>query len=185
MHGIFANMDITVQTLSVLASVFAMAGSAYMVHAKYEDGAKAFLLGNTINIMVALSIGDVAFALCQAALAWYTLPMYKSRVFSGILISMATVLLVSIGVSKGFHFTLDPVSAMATPLAIIGAWAMSKQRYDLMGWMWIVADLAFVHVGVSNGLIGLTIQSLVFTYHGYLRVTHRKQTGLFTFTKAG
>ena len=49
---------------------------------------------------------------------------------------------------------------------------------------WIIADLAFVHVGVSNGLIGLTIQSLVFTYHGYLRVTHRKQTGLFTFTKA-
>ena len=181
MNGIINHMD-TVQILSVLASIFAMSGSAYMVHQKYEDGAKAFLLGNTINIMVALSIGDLAFGLCQAALAWYTLPMYKSRAFSGLLVSICVVLLTSIGISQGFQFHMDPVSAFATPLAILGAWAMSKMRWDLMGWCWIVADLAFVHVGVSNGLIGLTIQSLVFTYHGYLRVTHRKQTGLFTFT---
>lgn len=181
MNGIINHMD-TVQILSVLASIFAMSGSALMVHQKYEDGAKAFLLGNTINIMVALSIGDLAFALCQATLAWYTLPMYKSRAFSGLLVAMAVVLLTSVGISKGFYFHMDPVSLFATPFAVIGAWAMSKMKLDMMGWMWIVADLAFVHVGMSNGLIGLTIQSLVFTYHGYLRVTHRKQTGLFTFT---
>ncbi len=174
----------TIQILNVLAMVFAMVGSALFVHGRFEEGAKTFLLGNTINIMVALGVGDVAFGLCQAVLAFYTLPMYKSRVFSGFLSGMAAVLLAVVGVSGGFHFTMDPVSAVGAALAIYGAYAMSKQRWTTMAWMWIVADLLFIYVGVQHGLIGLTIQSTVFVYHGILRVTKVKQTGLFTFTRS-
>lgn len=173
----------TIQILNVLAMVFAMTGSALFVHGRFEDGAKTFLLGNTINIMVALGVGDVAFGLCQAALAYYTLPMYKSPRFTGVLIGIAATLLVAIGVSSGFHFTLDAVSAVGASLAIYGAYAMSKQRWSVMAWMWIVADLLFIYVGVQHSLIGLTIQSVVFVYHGILRVTKVKQTGLFTFTR--
>ena len=173
----------TIQILNGLAMVFAMVGSALFVHGRFEDGAKTFLLGNAINFMVALGVGDVALGLCQAALAYYTLPMYSSRKFSGFLIAILVVLGTAIGLSSGYHFTMDPVSMVATPLAVYGAYAMSKQRFTTMAWMWIVADLLFIYVGVRHGLIGLTIQSAVFVYHGILRVTGVKQTGLFTFTK--
>lgn len=178
-------MDITtVQALSALAMVFAITGSGLMVHKRYEEGAKAFLLGNTINIMVALGVGDVAFLASQAALAAYTLPMYKSKSFSAFLIGMAIVLLWAVGISSGFHFTLDPVSGVGAVLAIIGARAMYKGQFNLMGWMWIIADPMFIYVGLQHGLTGLVLQSAVFTWHGVLRVTGMKQTGIFTFTKA-
>lgn len=173
----------TVQILSLFAMFFAMVGSALFVHGRFEEGAKTFLLGNTMNIMVALGVGDVAFGLCQAALAYYTLPMYKSRKFSAFLIAMAVVLFIALGISSSFHLTVDLVSSIGAVLAIYGAYAMSKARWKTMAWMWIVADLLFIWVGISHGLIGLTIQSCVFVYHGILRVTGMKQTGLFTFTK--
>jgi len=169
--------------LNVFAMFFAMVGSALFVHGRFEEGAKTFLLGNTMNIMVALGVGDVAFGLCQAVLAYYTLPMYKDKKFSWFLTAMAAILGLVIGISSGFHFTLDAVSAVGAGLAIYGSYAMSKQRWNTMAWMWIFADLLFIWVGIQHGLIGLTIQSVVFVYHGILRVTGVKQTGLFTFTK--
>ena len=182
MNGILSSMD-TVQTLSILAMSFAMIGSALFVHSRFEDGAKTFLLGNAINIAVAFGIGDVAFGTVQAVLGAYTLPMYKDTRFNCILAGLFAGALAAVGVSSGFHFHMDLVSACGAVFAIIGAHAMYKQNWSLMAWMWIVADLIFIQVGVSHGLIGLTIQSTVFVYHGILRVTGVKQTGLFTFTK--
>jgi hypothetical protein len=184
MNGITLNMDITVQTLNILAMFFAMIGSALFVHGRFEDGAKTFLLGNAINIAVALSIGDVAFGTVQAVLGAYTLPMYKDTRFNRILACLFAGALVTVGVSSGFHFRMDLVSVCGAVFAIIGAHAMYKQNWKLMAWMWIVADLIFIQVGVTNGLVGLTLQSMVFVYHGILRVTGVKQTGLFTFTRS-
>lgn len=174
----------SVQILSVFASFFAMTGSALMVREGREpEGARAFLLGNAMNIAVALGVGDVAFMAAQAALAGFTFPMFKDRKFNAILGAMFVSEITIVGIAGSFHLTMDPVSFVGAVLAIWGAFAMMKHNWNLMGWLWIVADLLFLYVGYEHGLLGLMIQSAVFIYHGYLRVTHKKRTGLFTFQR--
>ena len=171
----------TIQVLNVLASVFAITGSWVMTQERYEEGAQTFLLGNVINMAVAVGTGNVAFGLSQAALAFYTVPLYKSKPFTCFLVGMAVVLGLNLGLSSHLYLEMDTVSMIAMPFAIVGAHAMSKHRFALMGWMWIIADVLFIYVGVKYNLLGLTIQSVIFVYHGYLRVTHKKQTGLFSY----
>jgi hypothetical protein len=173
-----------VQVLNVFAMSFAMTGSALFVHGRYEEGAKTFLLGNAMNIAVAVGVGDVAFGAAQAALAGFTFPMFTDRKFVKLLGALFAGSLASVGIAGSIHFTIDPVSFVGAVLAIYGAYAMSKAQWKVMAWMWIVADLLFIWVGIHHGLLGLTIQSLVFVYHGCLRVTGVKQTGLFTFQRS-
>ena len=174
----------TIQVLNVLASIFAVTGSGLMVHTRYEEGAKSFLLGNVINVAVAIGTGNIAFGLSQASLAYYTVPMYKSVRFTSFLVGMAIVLSMILGFSSHLFLEMDIVSTIAMPFAIFGAYAMSKRWFGIMGWMWIIADLLFIYVGVKYNLLGLTLQSVIFVYHGILRVTHKKQTGLFSFERS-
>jgi len=171
----------TLQTLNIVAMFAAMYGSYLFVKGSFEAGAKVFLIGNTINLAVGLGIGDMGIVATQAALAWYTLPMYSDKRFSSVLAILATVLLLVLGITTKVHISLTLASGLGSVFAIYGAYRMSKHDYTTMAWMWIIADILFAYVGWVECLPGLFIQSLVFIYHDILRVMGKQLTDLIHF----
>lgn len=171
----------TLQLLNLVAMFAAMYGSYLFVKNEFEAGAKVFLLGNVTNIAVGLGVGDMGIVATQAALAGFTLPMYSDKRFSAVLAVQGIVLLTVLGITTELHVGFTLASFFGSVFAIYGAWRMSRHDFKTMAWMWIIADVLFVYVGVVDELPGLVIQSVVFIYHGILRVTGRQLVDLIRF----
>jgi hypothetical protein len=88
---------------------------------------------------------------------------------------MMAVLLGIIGItSKELIITMPLIDSIGSVLAIVGAIALKKNKGALMSWCWLVADIIFLYVGVTNKLVGLSVASSFFIYHSILRLTHRE-----------
>ena len=181
-------METYTQLLAVLAMFAGGYGSMLFVEtetkpANYELGSIVFLIGNSTNIALGLHIGDMALFSTQVGLAYFTLPMFNSKLVKTSLALWLTVLILTLGVANHFHFTASWLGVCASAVAVYGAWAMSKAKWDTMNWCWMVADLAFVYIAILNGLYGLLVLASLFVWHSYLRIMGYKRTGLFGFTK--
>jgi hypothetical protein len=166
-------MDL-VLTANVIAMLLAIRGSSNFVREDFETGSWQFMVGNSINMVVGLSIGNIWLFIAQAALMFYTLELVQdNRTIRYSLIAVLSIVLIGIlGVADNFVIGYSSViDAVATAMAIYGAYAMSRQNWTVMAWCWILADIGFLYVAVENGLVGLAIQSIAFIYHGWLRVT--------------
>ena len=181
-------MNLSVQVLSGVAMVAGSYGSMLFVDtdketANYPLGAQVFMVGNITNIAVGLSIGDMSMVIAQAGLAYFTIPMFEEKRVSAALCMLFAYLSLQLGTAHHFHFTASWLGICASAVAVYGAWAMSKMKWDIMNWCWVVADLAFIYIAVLNQLLGLFILASLFVWHGYLRIKGYKRTGLFGFTK--
>ncbi len=159
------------QVLSLTAMTMAMSGSKDFVKEKYEIGSWKFMVGNTINIALGASLGDANLLLAQVGLMYYTLPMVQNKKYFKELLIFGLVLLIILGINSNLNFSFNIIEILATTTAWLGAYAMSKGKFKLMGLAWIIADIGFVYIAYKLQLLGLGIQALVFVYHGYLRMT--------------
>jgi len=162
--------------LNIIAMLLAIRGSSNFVRGDFENGSWQFMIGNTINMVVGLAIGNLWLFLAQAGLMFYTLNLVSvKRTKRYIMLGLLAVLMASIlgiaNIQKLSYYNL--IDILATSTAIYGAYAMSKQKWSVMAKMWIIADIGFLIVAYEAGLIGLAIQSAVFIYHGYLRLTNK------------
>ena len=66
-----------IQFLSLLAMALAMYGSKLFVKSNFDLGSKMFIVGNTINILLGLAIGNIYLSIAQLGLLVFTLPMVK------------------------------------------------------------------------------------------------------------
>jgi len=166
-------MDYFIQALSLMALLLAYKGSKLFVESNFELGSKLFMIGNTINMALALGFGNLYFFIAQASLMFFTLNMIavKVRLFYVLLSLFGFILMSLVGLNdiQSFSYS-DLIDLVSTICAIYGAYKMSKQDYKTMAIMWIVADFGFMIVAVKLQLIGLFIQSAIFCYHGYLRL---------------
>jgi hypothetical protein len=181
-------MNTTVQVLSGVAMVMGGYGSMLFVDtetkpADYPLGSKVFLVGNTINVAVGLHIGDYSMVGAQAGLAFFTLLLVKELRFTAIVGALLSALILWIGIAHNFHFTASGLGVFASSVAIFGAWAMWRGKLDIMNWCWVVADLVFIYIAILNQLVGLFLVACLFTWHGYLRITGKKLTGLFSYVR--
>lgn len=184
MNGI----NVTVQSLSVVALVAGAYGSMLFVDtdktpANYSVGSQVFLLGNVLNIAVGMHIGDLSMVIAQAGLVYYTVPMFDNKRVSLLLFTIFAYSVLVLGTANHFSFTSTWLGACASAVAVYGAWAMERQKWNIMNWCWVIADLAFMYIAVVNQLLGLFILATLFVWHGFLRIMGYKRTGLFTFTK--
>jgi hypothetical protein len=164
------------ELLNIIAMALAIRGSSNFVRSDFESGSWQFMIGNTINMTVGLAIGNLWLFLAQAGLMFYTLNLVSENtiVRYRLLAILAVVLMTTLGIQEVQTFEVyDLIDVAATVAAIYGAYAMSKQCWTTMAWMWIVADIGFLYVAIDAHLIGLAIQSSIFIYHGYLRVTNK------------
>lgn len=162
------------ELLNIIAMALAIRGSSNFVREDFETGAWQFMLGNVINMAVGLAIGNLWLFLAQAGLMYFTLNMPKlGRPQAFRMLALLAIILVSVlGISDTYAFSyINSIDVVATIGAIYGAYAMSKQNWSLMAKMWIIADMGFMWVAYEAGLLGLFIQSIIFVYHGYLRLT--------------
>lgn len=174
--------------LSLLSVVLGAYGSLLFIDrknhpAQYELGAMVFLVGNATNIALGLHVGDIVLMSSQAGLLWFTLPMYSNKRFTIACTVYFIAITCILGVAVSFHFTASYLGAVASVIAITGAWLMSKGKYTPMAWCWLIADLIFIVVAVLNNLPLLGVLALVFVYHSSLRLLGYKRTGLFSFEK--
>jgi hypothetical protein len=151
--------------------------------AQYDLGAMVFTVANIINICVGIHIGDLVLVSSQAGLMYFTLPMYKNKVFSMICSVGAITLMYLLSVAESFHFTASYLGAACSIIAISGAWFMSKCKFTPMAWCWLIADIGFIVVAVLNHLPMLGVLAMVFVYHSSLRLLGYKRTGLFSFAR--
>lgn len=181
-------MNMCVQLLAIAAMVAGARGSMLFVDttkrpANYEHGSMVFLIGNATNVAVGLHIGDMSLVIAQAGLAWYTLPMYNDKIVSWFCSLWVLYLVAMTGLANHFSFTASWLGVCASAVAVYGAWAMSKAKWDSMNWSWVIADLAFIYIAIQNRLIGLGILASLFVWHGYLRIKGWKRHGLFGYSK--
>lgn len=178
--------------LSLVAASFAAYGSMLFVDrknhkAEYEFGSMIFLIGNATTIALGLHIGDLVLVSAQLGLVWFTIPMYQehknAKIFSIGCLLYFLVLILILKVNTNFHFTASYIGAIASVIAIYGAWLMSKYRFTEMAWCWLIADLIFIYVAVLNKLPILGVLAMIFVYHSSLRLLGYKRNGLFTFSK--
>lgn len=170
------------ELLNIVAMFLALLGSSNFVMKKTEKGAWQFMLGNVINMTVGLAIGNLWLFLAQAGLMYFTLNMVKVKVTKRftLLAILAIVLISILGINTVQVFrNYGAIDITATILAILGAYAMSKAWWHAMALMWIVADIGFLIMAYQESLLGLAIQSLVFIYHGYLRLNDRPIPAIF------
>lgn len=177
-----------VQLMSVVAMFAGAWGSMLFVDTKerpadYELGSKVFLIGNIANIVIGLHIGELSLVIAQCGLAVFTIPMYDDRETNMVLSVYALFMIIFFPVANHFSFTASVVSASASVVAVYGAWAMSKAKWNTMNWCWVVADLVFIYVAIEQKLLGLGIVATLFVWHGFLRIMGWKRTGLFTFER--
>ena len=162
-----------VQLLSLTSLYLAYKGSKLFVESNFELGSKLFMLGNITNMAIALNLGNLYLFIAQSMLCYFTLNMISvntKRFYTLMFVLLLTLILI-LGINNNIHFIYhDLIDIFGTITAVYGAYSMSKQRYTTMARMWILADLAFIIVAIKLGLIGLFIQSVIFCYHGYLRL---------------
>ena len=160
-----------IQFLSLLAMALAMYGSKLFVKSNFDLGSKMFIVGNTINILLGLAIGNIYLSIAQLGLLVFTLPMVKVNTNKRFY-SLVGLLGIGLGICLPMHIGFDAsvIDVLSTLCAWYGAYKMSKGDYTTMAKCWIVADIGFIYIGVTERLLGLTIQAMVFTYHGYLRI---------------
>lgn len=181
-------MDTSAQLLAGVAMVAGSYGSMLFVDstkrpANYTLGSIVFLVGNTTNIALGLHIGDMALTSTQLGLAYFTLPMFDNKVVKTALLVWLLTLVYMLGVANHFTFTASWLGIAASATAVYGAWAMSKAKWDIMNWCWLLADLAFVYIAILNQLLGLLILASLFVWHSYLRIKGYKRNGLFGYSK--
>lgn len=161
-----------VTLMSLTAMALAVYGSKLFVKGEFDYGAQLFLIGNSINILLGFAIGNIWLSIAQFGLLWFTLPMVGYSKYSSfykvLFIGIATMTM-SLSYNS-LNFISSPIDIIATVTAWYGAYCMSKQNWRMMAIMWIIADIGFIYIGITEGLIGLTIQASIFVYHGYLRL---------------
>lgn len=158
--------------ISFTAMGLAVYGSKLFVKGEFTYGAQLFLIGNSLNILLGFSIGNIWLSIAQFGLLWFTLPMVNyvehMKFYKVLFIGIATVAL-SMNYSV-LEFVASPMDIVATIGAWYGAYCMSKANWKVMAIMWILADIGFLYIGITEGLYGLAIQATIFVYHGYLRL---------------
>ena len=161
---------------NMIAMILAIKGSSDFVRGNFERGSWLFMIGNVTNMAVGLAVGNLWLFMAQAGLMFFTLNLVQEniRLRYSLLSIYAVILVLLLGVGREVAFSYyNIIDVIATVTAIYGAYAMSKQQWVLMAWMWIIADLGFLWVAYEASLPGLAIQSAIFVYHGYLRVTNQ------------
>lgn len=156
------------------------------VEAEYQLGSMYFLVGNSINVALGLHIGDLVLISSQLGLVWFTIPMLFPDPKRWFLVSCPvgfTFLVLFLGTADSFHFTASFIGAVASAIAILGAWFMSKGFWTKMAWCWLIADLIFIYVAILNKLPLLGVLAVLFVYHSAMRLLGYKRVGLFSFEK--
>jgi hypothetical protein len=135
-------------------------------------GAKYFVVGNSINIIIGLSLGNIPFIFCQYMLRHFTVHLTQDdKKFMRLTYAMMIALLAVIGITnKELIISMPIIDSIGSALAILGAIALKRNKGTLMCWCWLVADIIFLYIGITNKLVGLSIASCFFIYHSILRL---------------
>lgn len=173
---------IIINVLSVVATCLSVYGSKLVVKGEYNKANKSFVLGNSTNIAVALSTGNIAFLIGQYMLRYYTINMIEDKKFKLIAGLIVLIILAIIGINtNSLNIDFNIYELIGTIGAILGTKRMIKGDYKNMSYYWIVADLVFFYVGLDYKLLGLIYASFMFTLHGCIRL--RKETATNWFDK--
>jgi hypothetical protein len=179
---------VAVQLLSVIALFAGAYGSWLFVDridkpADFVAGCRVFLFGNFTNIAIGFCIGDLSLVIAQAGLVYFTAPFVGNKKFVGFVTVVFILEMLTLPMANVLVFKTSYLGAFASFVAVLGAWAMSKGKTDIMNWCWVIADLAFIHIAITNRLLGLGLVATLFVWHGYVRIKGWKMTGLFTYAK--
>jgi hypothetical protein len=171
---------IIINVISVVATVLSIYGSKLCVKGNYGKANKVFVLGNSMNIAVALSCGNIAFLLGQYMLRYYTINMIEDKMFKNIAGLLVLTILAVIGINTNIlNIDFNIFELIGTIGAILGTKRMIKGDIKNMSYWWIIADLVFFYVGIDYMIGGLIVASLMFTLHGVQRLRVEKATNMF------
>lgn len=171
---------IIINVLSVVATCLSVYGSKQVVKANYDRANKSFVLGNSTNIAVALSTGNIAFLIGQYMLRYYTINMIEDKKFKIIAGLIVLVILAILGINtESLNIDFNIYELIGTIGAILGTKRMIKGDLKNMSYYWILADLVFFYVGCDYKLIGLIYASFMFTLHGAQRLRKEVATNWF------
>lgn len=175
-----------IDIVGLISMLYSAMGSKEFV--KKEDGSEGdmakgcryFNVGNVSNVMIGLSIGDVGLVLRQGVLLGMSLNVRNKGFVIKLMIWMF-VLGMLLGISNEWRLSGEWVGGIGMVLGWVGSYYMKKGKYDIMNWLWLIADVIGVYTGMLNEVYGLVIISVIFFYHGVLRVLGKKRKGLFWF----
>jgi hypothetical protein len=179
---------VAVQLLSVVALFAGAYGSWLFVDrtdkpADFVAGCRAFLFGNITNIALGFCVGDLSLVIAQFGLVYFTVVLLKDWKFVAWLVVLLLTEVAVLPLANQMVFKTSYLGAFASFIAVLGAWAMSRSKWDIMNWSWVIADLAFIYIAITNRLLGLGLVASLIVWHGYVRIKGWKMTGLFTYAK--
>ena len=171
---------ILINLISVVATSLSIYGSKLCVKGNYAKANKTFVLGNSTNIAVALSTGNIAFLIGQYMLRYYTINMIEDKKFKNIAGLLVLIILAIIGINTdSLNIDFNIYELIGTIGAILGTKRMIKGDIKNMSYYWIIADIVFFYVGMHYMIGGLIIASLMFTLHGAQRLRVETATNMF------
>jgi hypothetical protein len=96
-----------------------------------------------------------------------------------ILISLVVISLIVILINSELgELTFKPLDTIASAIAIIGSFLLSSpvfERRQIAYVGFIVADILFVYIGVENGFLFFTLQSLFFVYTSTMGIINNRK----------
>lgn len=171
------------QLMALIDLAAAMVGSHLYTHHRIAAGTRAFVVGNVCTVAVAAALGDVGLLATVLIFLYYSGPLCEDPEFCRSVSWLGAALVAVFPPSTALFVHLPPLSLVATVLAFWGAHAMTVGRWRQMAWSWVLADALFLVVGLQYGLLGLALKSVVFIYHGILRLLNYRQVGLLRFAR--
>lgn len=171
-----------ITVLNILAMLCALYGSWSMVRDDRVNAGRSFLVGNMLNLLVGITVGNLALIITMIGFTYYTTMLIENhdRVTIGF---MGAALFPFMTPAPDVFFQMDAVGLVATLMALYGSQCMVEGKITRMCWMWIMADLLFLYIAYTEGLIGLAIQSVIFVYYSIIRLNGWKLTGVFSFSR--
>lgn len=168
-----------VEFFEFIAMFFSMLGAFYMSRGTHTmiKSFMAFGISNMLLIIVSLEMGMMAL-LVQMMFFWYA--SYTGLVKFGVDKDTLNIItgFFAIGVIafmdlRNMQFQITPIEVIAAMMAITGAIIIkyNSQRKNAFI-LYFVADILYVYIAVSHGLLWFGIQSAFFIYTsaaGYIR----------------
>ena len=174
--------------MELIGMIFSIAG-AYMISKADQRSLYiafySFLISN-LALLVFFAVNGKApmviqFTLffCTAALGVIRCGEVANRKRDYILISLVVSSLIVILINSELgELTFKSLDTIASAIAIIGSFLLSSPVYErrqiaYVGF--IVADILFVYIGVENGFLFFTLQSLFFVYTSTMGIINNRK----------
>ena len=168
--------------MNIIALFSAIAGSWLMVKGQHRNAARMFTIGNILNFMVGIMVGNLALCFTMIGFTYYTTMLLTDtdRIVTGF---FGASLFPFAKPAPDVFFQMDLIGLLATIMALYGSKCMVEGNIRMMCWMWILADLLFLYIGITTGLVGLAVQSIIFVYYSIIRLNGWELTGVISFRK--